>query len=92
VRRGSVKGHIVEPKVELSEEEIQKQIRETLQRLSGTGKSKASKYRREKRQLVSQQLEEQQARLAEEEKILKVTEFVTANDLASMMDVPLRRS
>ncbi len=91
VRRGSVKGHIVEPKVELSEEEIQKQIRETLQRLSGTGKSKASKYRREKRQLVSQQLEEQQARLAEEEKILKVTEFVTANDLASMMDVPVTK-
>ncbi|NVO19098.1 MAG: translation initiation factor IF-2 [Bacteroidetes bacterium] len=76
-----------EPKVELTEEEIQKQIRETLQRLSGTGKSKASKYRREKRQAVSQQLEEHQARLAEEQKVLKVTEFVTANDLASMMDV-----
>jgi len=78
---------IVEPKVELTEEEIQRQIRETLQRLSGTGKSKASKYRREKRQAVSQQLEEHQARLAEEQKVLKVTEFVTANDLASMMDV-----
>lgn len=83
------KSRIPEPKVELSEEEIQKQIRETLQRLSGTGKSKASKYRREKRLAVSQQLEEHQARLAEEQKVLKVTEFVTANDLASMMDVPV---
>jgi len=83
------KGRPIEPKVELTEEEIQKQIRETLQRLSGTGKSKASKYRREKRLAVSQQLEESQARLAEEQKVLKVTEFVTANDLANMMDVPV---
>jgi translation initiation factor IF-2 len=80
---------VPEPKVELSEEEIEKQIRETLQRLSGTGKSKASKYRREKRQAVSQMMEEHQARMAEEQKKLKVTEFVTANDLASMMDIPV---
>ncbi|MBK7172820.1 MAG: translation initiation factor IF-2 [Bacteroidales bacterium] len=88
-RRVIGKPRTIEPKVELSEEDIQKQIRETLQRLSGTGKSKASKYRREKRLAVSQQLEEHQARLAEEQKVLKVTEFVTANDLASMMDVPV---
>lgn len=88
-RRGVSKGRVPEPKVELSEEEIQKQIRETLQRLSGTGKSRASKYRREKRQAASQQQEEQQARLAEEQRTLKVTEFVTANDLANMMDIPV---
>ncbi len=88
-RRNINKPRVPEPKVELTEEEIQKQIRETLQRLSGTGKSKASKYRREKRQAVSQQMEDLQARLAEEKKILKVTEFVTANDLSSMMDVPV---
>ena len=88
-RKNIAKARVPEPKVELTEEEIQKQIRETLQRLSGSGKSKASKYRREKRQAVSQQMEEHQARLAEEQKVLKVTEFVTANDLASMMDVPV---
>ncbi|MBK7212570.1 MAG: translation initiation factor IF-2 [Bacteroidales bacterium] len=86
---GRPQPRVAEPKVELTEEEIEKQIRETLQRLSGTGKSKASKYRREKRQAVSQQMEEHQARLAEEQRKLKVTEFVTANDLASMMDVPV---
>ncbi len=83
------RGRIPEPKVELSEEEIQKQIRETLQRLSGTGKSKASKYRREKRLAVSHHLEEEAERIAEEMKILKVTEFVTPNDLANMMNVPV---
>lgn len=79
----------VELKPELTEEEIQKQIKETLQRLAGTGKSKASKYRREKRQAFSAQVEEEQARLEEEKKVIKVTEFVTANDLSTMMDVPV---
>lgn len=87
--RKDKRGRIPEPKVELSEEEIQKQIRETLQRLSGTGKSKASKYRREKRLAISQHMEEEAERIAEEMKILKVTEFVTPNDLSSMMNVPV---
>jgi len=72
---------------EVSDEEIQKQIKETLARLTATGKSKASKYRRQKRDTV---LHQQQAELEEIEKqksILKVTEFLTANDLASMMSV-----
>ncbi len=75
------------PKAELSDEEVQKQIRETLARLSGTGKSKASKYRRQKRELVSQHMMEEQARQEEEKKIIKCTEFVTANELAIMMNV-----
>jgi len=78
-----------QPKVELTEEEIQRQIKETLQRLSGAGKSKASKHRREKRHLVHQQMQDDQTRLDEEQRILKVTEFVTANELASMMNVPV---
>ena len=77
------------PKVELTEEEIQRQIKETLQRLSGAGKSKASKHRREKRHLVHQQMQDDQDRLDEEKSILKVTEFVTSNELASMMNVPV---
>lgn len=83
------RARFVEPKPELSEEDIQKQIKETLQRLSGTGKSKASKYRREKRNLISQQLQDDIAKQEEEKKVLKVTEFVTANDLAVMMNVPV---
>ncbi len=79
------------PKAELTEEDIQKQIKETLQRLSGTGKSKASKYRREKRNVASQHQQEEVARLEEDQKILKVTEFVTANDLSVMMDVPVTK-
>lgn len=79
------------PKAELTDEDIQKQIKETLQRLSGTGKSKASKYRREKRNVASIHQQEEVARLEEDKKILKVTEFVTANDLAIMMDVPVTK-
>jgi translation initiation factor IF-2 len=70
-----------------SEEEIQKQIKETLARLSGSGKSKASKYRRQKREMVSQQTQQEIDRVEGEAKIIKVTEFVTANELASMMNV-----
>jgi translation initiation factor IF-2 len=88
-QRKDRRSRLPEPKVELSEEEIQKQIRETLQRLSGTGKSKASKYRREKRQAISQHMEEEAERKAEEMKVLKVTEFVTPNDLSVMMNVPV---
>jgi translation initiation factor IF-2 len=75
-------------KTEVSGDEIEKQIKETLARLSsGGGKSKASKYRKEKRQLIQQQFKEEQIKLEEDKKILKVTEFVTANELASLMSV-----
>ncbi|MDQ3111995.1 MAG: translation initiation factor IF-2 [Bacteroidota bacterium] len=76
-------------KAELTEEEVQKQIKETLARLSGQGKSKASKYRRDKREQVSQRIEKAAADKEIEKGILKVTEFVTANQLATMMNVPV---
>ncbi len=84
-----VKKHFKKDRVkpEVSEEEIQKQIKETLARLSGTGKSKASKYRRQKREIASQQVQEEIDKQAEDKKVIKVTEFVTANELASMMNV-----
>ncbi|HTF04181.1 MAG TPA: translation initiation factor IF-2 [Bacteroidia bacterium] len=79
------------PKVELTEEEIQKQIKETLARLSGQGKSKASKYRREKRDEVRDRLVEKQEQAEVDKSTLKVTEFVTAHQLASMMSVPVTK-
>ena len=78
-----------EPKPELTDDEIQKQIKETLQRLSGSGKSKASKHRRDKRNIVSQHLQEAQQREEQDRNVLKVTEFVTANDLATLMNIPI---
>ncbi|MGB0916035.1 MAG: translation initiation factor IF-2 [Flavobacteriales bacterium] len=75
-------------KPELTDEEIQKQIKETLARLSGNKtKSKGAKYRREKRQAIAERTEAQEEQQEREKQILKVTEFVTANELASMMDV-----
>ncbi len=72
----------------LTDEEIQKQIKETLARLSGNKtKSKGAKYRREKRQAIAERTEAHEEQQELEKKILKVTEFVTANELASMMDV-----
>ena len=85
--RGKFPAKQREEKTELTEEEIQAQIKETLARLSGGGKSKASKYRREKREEINKRLMEQAEIQAEESKILKVTEFVTANELATMMNV-----
>jgi translation initiation factor IF-2 len=80
-----------QPKAELTEEEIQAQIKETLARLSGQGKSKASKYRRDKREMVNQRMQDQLDRAEAEKSVLKVTEFVTANQLATMMDVPVTK-
>jgi translation initiation factor IF-2 len=74
-------------KPELSEDDIQKQIKETLARLAPSGKSRASKYRRQKRDMVSQTMQEQMQRDEEQKSILKVTEFVTANELSNMMSV-----
>ncbi|MEW6468491.1 MAG: translation initiation factor IF-2 [Bacteroidota bacterium] len=75
------------PRHELSEEEIQKQIKETLARLSGGGKSKASKYRREKRDEIRSKMAEEAEQVATESRTIKVTEFVSANQLATMMGV-----
>ena len=75
-------------KEEPSEEEVQQQIKETLEKLQGKpSKGKAAKYRRDKRDQHKQKSEEELAALEEESKILKVTEFVTASEIATMMDV-----
>jgi translation initiation factor IF-2 len=74
---------------EISEEDVQKQIKDTLSRLTSKGKSKGSKYRRDKRDLQSQKQLEESEKHEQDRKILKVTEFVTVNELANMMDVPV---
>lgn len=73
------------PRVEPTEKEIQDQIKATLARLSGGGKSKASKFRKEKRTAHAQRAEQ----IAEQstEKVIQVTEFVSANELAKLMDI-----
>ncbi|MCL1934478.1 MAG: translation initiation factor IF-2 [Candidatus Azobacteroides sp.] len=78
-------------KSEISEEDVQKQIKETLARLTNKGLKKGAKYRREKRDALSQRQSEQSQLEAQESKVIKITEFVTANDLASMMNVPVVR-
>lgn len=76
-------------KVELTEEEIQKQIKETLARLSERGKSKAVKFRRQKREGIREKLQSEAEEVEREKKVLKVTEFVSANELSQMMEVPV---
>ncbi len=78
-----------EEKHEPTEEEIQKQIKETLARLSGGGKSKTSKHRRQKRDLIHKQREKENLQTEESKHTIKVAEFVTANELATMMAVPV---
>ena len=73
---------------EPSDEEIQKQIRETLEKLQGkTTKSKGAKYRREKRDSHRQKTEDDAAQQEAESKVLKVTEFVTVGEIATMMEI-----
>ena len=74
-------------KQEVSEEDVTKQVKETLARLTSKTKSKGAKYRKEKRELASERMLEQETLEMEESKILKLTEFVTANELANMMNV-----
>jgi len=73
---------------ELTDKEIQEQIKETLARLTGGGgKSKGSKYRKQKREAASEQAQKEAEEAELQKKVLRVTEFVTANELASLMDV-----
>jgi translation initiation factor IF-2 len=75
-------------KVEPTEEEVQKQIRETLEKLQGkTNKSKGAKYRRDKRVQHRQKTEEELALQEAESKVLKVTEFITVGEIATLMEV-----
>jgi translation initiation factor IF-2 len=74
---------------EINEEDVQKQVKETLARLTSKGKSKGSKYRREKRDAISQKQREEIEKQEQEKKFIKVTEFVSVNELATMMNIPV---
>ncbi len=76
---------------EVNEEDVQKQVRETLARLTSKdkGQKKGAKWRKEKREAFARNAHEAAEEAAAESKVLKLTEFVTANDLAIMMDVPI---
>ncbi len=78
-------------KAEVSDEDVAKQVKETLARLTNKGKTKASKYRKEKRENVLNRQQELENQEQAESKTLKLTEFVTANELANMMDVPVTK-
>ncbi|MBX9806257.1 MAG: translation initiation factor IF-2 [Flavobacteriaceae bacterium] len=93
-RPGFVKGArpAITAKVEPTEEEVKNQIRETLEKLQGKGgKSKAAKYRRDKRDTHRQKSDDEQRALDEGSKTIKVTEFVTVGEIAIMMDVPITK-
>ncbi|WP_294475991.1 translation initiation factor IF-2 [uncultured Bacteroides sp.] len=78
-------------KQEVSEEDVAKQVKETLARLTTKGKNKTSKYRKEKREMVSNRMQELEDQEMADSKVLKLTEFVTANELATMMDVTVNQ-
>ena len=89
-KKGKKQQAVIKP--EVSDEDVAKQVRETLARLQGKSKaSKGAKYRKEKRDMARQQYENQLMEEAAESKVLKLTEFVTANELATMMDVPVTK-
>ncbi|PQB05162.1 translation initiation factor IF-2 [Aureitalea marina] len=84
------RGRARTPKEEPSDEEVQKQVRETLEKLQGkSNKGKGAKYRREKRDVHRKKTEEELAQLEADSKLLKVTEFVTVSEVATMMNVPV---
>ena len=91
--RGRGKGRAsAAPKEEPTEEEIQKQVRETLEKLQGkSSKGKGAKYRRDKRDTHRQKTEDDLAQQEADSKLLKVTEFVTVSEVATMMNVPVTK-
>tara|TARA_Y100000590_G_scaffold184530_1_gene210311 strand:- start:1801 stop:4305 length:2505 start_codon:yes stop_codon:yes gene_type:complete len=74
-------------KVEPSDEEIQKQVRETLEKLQGTSKSKGAKHRKDKRDQRKQKTEEEIEQKEKESKKIQITEFITVGEIASLMDI-----
>ena len=87
-KNGKAKGF----KVEVDDEAVQRQIKETIQRLQGNkGKSTTSKHKRERRELEREKMAQERAEEQAQSKVLKLTEFVTANDLAVMMNVPVTK-
>lgn len=83
----SGKGRKAEAKPEITEKDIEKEIKETLARLAGGGKSKGAKNRRAKRETYAERREKELLQEEAEERILKLTEFVSVSELAAMMDV-----
>lgn len=81
----------VPPKTELSKEEIDKQIKETINRMGPVGKSKTSKHRKEKRKHIQAEIFDHEQKEVADQKILKVAEFITANELATLMNVSVNQ-
>lgn len=77
-----------ESRHQVTKQEVDSQIKETLSRLSGTGKSRAAKYRRLKRDALDEKMEQQAQHDEAEKQILRVTEFISVSQLANMMDMP----
>ena len=91
-QKGKVKTQKKSVRVEIDDEEVQRQIKDTLNRLqSGKGKTNASKYRKDKREQVRERHEQELQQEAAQSKVLKLTEFVTVNVLAVMMNVPVTK-
>lgn len=91
-QRGRGRKPVQAPREEPSEEEVQKQIRETLEKLQGkASRGRAARYRKEKREFHRQKTEDELAQQELESKLLKVTEFVTVSEVATMMDVPVTK-
>ena len=90
---GGINSRLKKPvlKAEVSEEDVAKQVKETLARLTTKGKNKTSKYRKEKRESAYNRQQELDDQEMAESRVLKLTEFVTANELASMMDVSVNQ-
>ncbi len=76
-------------KVEVNDEEVQKQMKETLSSMGNKNKSKTSKYRKEKREGVNQKMHQEMMQQEADKNILNITEFVTVNELATLMNVPV---
>lgn len=86
-KKGQAKGDRVEKKQELTEKQIQDQVKETLARLTGGGKSKSVKHRKDKRLAASEEALKNVEREEIEKSTIKITEFVTANELSKLMDI-----
>lgn len=86
-KQKAFKGKIKKIRPHVDEEDVQKQIKETLAKLTSKGRSKGSKYRREKRDAINKRQEEKKQKQEQEKNVIKVTEFVSVSELSSMMDV-----
>ncbi len=88
-KKGAAKKKKKPLRPEISEEDVQRQVKDTLARLTAKGKSKGSKHRREKREAISQRAREEAEQREKDKNVLQVTEFVSVNELARMMSAPV---